>query len=156
MAMKASVFRRLMNLWPPFLFTGIAISRVSDDFRELDAQLKLHFWNRNTHGSHFGGSLFAMTDPFYALMLAQILGRDYVIWDKGATIDFRAPGRGTVTAQFRLDDAQIDAIRRATAGGKKHFPEFSVDVLDHSGAVVASVQKTLYVRRHRRAGPAGS
>ena len=151
--MKANIFRWLINLWPPFLFSGISVSRVTEDFRELDAQLKLHFYNRNTHGAHFGGSLFAMTDPFYALMLSQILGRDYVIWDKGATIDFRAPGRGTVTAHFRLSEAEIEAVRAETADGRKHFPEFSVDVIDHAGTIVASVHKTVYVRRHRKAGP---
>jgi len=149
MRIKASLFRWLINLWPPLLFSGIRVSRVSEDYRELDVRLTLRFWNRNTHGSHFGGSLFAMTDPFYALMLAQILGPGYVIWDKAATIDFRAPGRGTVTAHFRLDEARIEGIRQETADGRKHFPEFAVDVVDQSGTIVASVHKTLYVR-HRR------
>ncbi len=147
--MKAGTFRRLMNLWPPFLFTGIAVRRISDDFRDLDATLTLRFYNRNTHGSHFGGSLFAMTDPFYALMLAQILGPDYVIWDKAASIDFRLPAKGVVSAHFHLDEARIEAIRRETADGEKHFPKFAVEILDQSGAIVASVHKTLYVRRRR-------
>jgi acyl-coenzyme A thioesterase PaaI-like protein len=148
-SMKAGTFRRLMNLWPPFLFTGIAVRRISDDFRDLDATLTLRFYNRNTHGSHFGGSLFAMTDPFYALMLAQILGPDYVIWDKAASIDFRLPAKGVVSAHFHLDEARIEAIRRETADGEKHFPKFAVEILDQSGAIVASVHKTLYVRRRR-------
>ena len=91
--MNARKFRRIMNWWPPFLFSGISVARVSEDFREVDVRLKLHSWNCNTHRTHFGGNLFSMTDPFYALMLAKILGRGYVVWDKAASIDFRAPGR---------------------------------------------------------------
>jgi acyl-coenzyme A thioesterase PaaI-like protein len=147
--MKATLFRLGMNLWPPLLFSGISVRRVAPNFRDIEVQLKMGWLNRNTHGSHFGGSLFAMTDPFYALMLAQILGRDYVVWDKGATIDFRRPGRGIVTARFRLSEAEIETIRRETAEGKKHLPEFEAVVLDESGAVVCAVHKILYVRQRR-------
>jgi hypothetical protein len=148
--MKAKKFQRRLNRWPPFLFSGIRVTRVSDDFREIDVRLKLHSWNCNIHRTHFGGNLYAMTDPFYPLMLSWILGRGYLVWDKAATIDFRAPGKGTVTAHFRLDDAQIEAIRRETADGEKHLPEFTVDIVDDAGAVVAAVHKTLYVRQRRK------
>lgn len=147
--MRARTFFRLINFWPPLLFSGISVVRVSEDCHELDVQLRLRFWNRNSHGTHYGGSIYSMTDPFYALMLSQILGRDYVVWDKAAAIDFRAPGRGVIRAEFRLSEDQIAAIRAETADGRKHFPEFDVTVVDEAGHVVATVHKTLYVR-HRR------
>ena len=145
--MKAATFRNLLNLWPPLLFSGIAVRRVSEDFREIEAVLRQMPYNKSPSGAHFGGSLFAMTDPFYALMLARILGPGYTIWDKAASIDFVSPGRGTVSAVFTLDDATVDAVRAATAGGDKHLQDFSVVIRDGAGRVVATVQKTVYLRK---------
>lgn len=152
--MRAALFRRLMNLWPPFLFTGIRCTKLAEDWRSAEVELRLGRLNRNYVGVHFGGSLFAMTDPFYMLMLVKALGRDHVVWDKGAAIDFVAPGRGTVTARFRLDDARIEEIRRACADGAKTLPVFRVEVTDASGALVATVDRTVYVRRKRDAAAA--
>lgn len=151
--MKPDTFRRLMNLWPPFFFTGIRVTRIADDWREIDVELRLGRLNRNYVGTHFGGSLFAMTDPFYMLMLVHVLGRDYVVWDKAATIDYVKPGRGTVTAVFRLADERLAEIRAATADGSKALPVFRCDVLDPAGELVARVDRTLYVRRKRDAAP---
>lgn len=145
--MKASVLRRLINLWPPFLFTGIACTRLSADYREADVQLRLRWYNRNYVGTHFGGSLFAMTDPWYMLLLLKRLGPDYRVWDRHAAIEFIAPGRGTVRAQFRLDDATLNEIVERTADGEKYLPEFTINVVDERGELVARVRKTLYVRR---------
>jgi acyl-coenzyme A thioesterase PaaI-like protein len=149
--MKASVMRRLLNLWPPFLFTGIRIARISPDFHQADVTLTLRWYNRNYVGTHFGGSLFAMTDAMYALMLAKILGKEYTIWDQSASIDFLTPGRGVVTARFRLDDAVIQEIRDKTAGGEKYLPQFVIDVTGEQGEIVARVVKTVYVRKRKTA-----
>jgi acyl-coenzyme A thioesterase PaaI-like protein len=145
--MKARTFKTLINLWPPFLLTGIHATRVTPDYREVDCTLTLRWYNRNYVGTHFGGSLFAMTDPWYMLMLMQILGRDYFVWDQRASIDFLAPGRGKVTARFRIDDATLAEIAERTAEGEKYLHDFVVDVVDQKGEPVARVTKTLYIRR---------
>ena len=145
--MKAATFRNLLNLWPPFLFSGISIRRVAEDFREIEVVLRQLPVTKTPSGAHFGGSLFAMTDPFYALMLARMLGPGYTIWDKSASIDFVSPGRGTVSATFTLDAATIDAVRAATADGGKHLQAFSCVIRDAAGRVVATVEKTVYVRK---------
>lgn len=147
--MRADIFRWLVNCYPPFLLSGIHVSRISADYRALDVRLSLRWYNRNYVGTQFGGSLFAMTDPWYMLMLAQLLGRDYLVWDRRASIDFIAPGRGMVTAQFRLDDAMLQSIYANTANGEKYLPEFHVDIVDSSGAVIAHVDKTVYVRKKK-------
>jgi acyl-coenzyme A thioesterase PaaI-like protein len=139
--------RRLMNVWPPFLFTGVHVCTIADDWRHVEVELRAHWWNRNYVGVHFGGSLFAMTDPFWMLLTLHTLGRDYIVWDKAAEIVFRKPGRGTVRAHFRLDDATLDDIRAATAGGEKHLRWFETEILDGDGEVVARVRKQLHVRR---------
>lgn len=145
--MKASTLRRLINLWPPFLFTGIRCRRLSEDYREAEAELRLRWYNRNYVGTHFGGSLFAMTDPWYMLLLLRRLGPDYRVWDRQAAIEFVSPGRGTVHAQFRLDDATLAEVIEKTADGDKYLPEFTINVVDEAGDLVARIRKTVYVRR---------
>ena len=152
--MRAALFRRLMNLWPPFLFTGIRCTRLAEDWRSAEVELRLGLLNRNAVGVHFGGSLFAMTDPFYMLMLMKTLGSDHIVWDKSAAIDYVAPGRGTVTARFRLEQEKVDEIRRACADGAKTLPTFRVKVTNAQGELVATVDRTLYVRRKRSDRPA--
>ncbi|OWY37168.1 tetrameric acyl-CoA thioesterase [Xenophilus sp. AP218F] len=142
----------LFNLWPPFLGAGIRVRRLSPDFREAEVSMKLGLGNRNYVGTHFGGSLYAMTDPFYMLMLLRQLGRDYYVWDKSGSIDYVKPGRGVVSARFAIDQALVDEVRKATANGDRYLPELSVDVVDQQGELVARVRKTLYVRRKKSAG----
>ena len=124
----------------------------ADDFSDVVVELRLGRLNRNYVGTHFGGSLYAMCDPFYMLMLLHNLGGDYLVWDKEGRIEYLAPGRGTVNAHFTLGEARIAQIRAQASGGDRLLPEFEVDVTDQAGAVVAKVRKTLYVRlkpRHR-------
>jgi hypothetical protein len=105
---------RAINIWPPFLAAGIHV-RCGADMRSAEVEMRMHFWNRNYVGTHYGGSLYSMTDPFYMLMLMEDLGRDYIVWDKAATIRFRKPGKGTVRAEFRLTQEQLDDIRSTLA-----------------------------------------
>jgi hypothetical protein len=145
--------RRLVNLWPPFLGAGIRIKHIAPDMKAVDVEMKLRFWNANYVGTHFGGSLFAMTDPFYMLMLMANLGRDYIVWDKASSIRYRKPGKGTVRAEFRLSDAQVDDIRERLKTLPKYEPKFFVEVKDDQGIVIAEIEKLLHVRR-KDAAPA--
>ena len=151
--MNARLLRRGMGWWPPFLGAGIRVAHLSDDFREAVVELKLGLLNRNYVGTHFGGSLYTMTDPFFMIMLLHNLGGDYLVWDKSGSIEYVAPGRGTVRARFALTEARIAEIRAQAAGGEKIFPEFEVDVKDEAGAVVARVRKILYVRLKAKKRP---
>ena len=143
--------RLLFNCYPPYMMTGITVREIAPDWRRVVVQMGLHWYNRNYFGTHFGASLYAMTDPFYVIMLARNIGPDYVVWDRAAQIDFLRPGRGRVTASFELSPAMIDAVTAATAGGEKHEPTRPVQVRDEAGEDVARVAKTLYVRRKRPA-----
>ncbi len=151
--MKASTLRHGLNLWPPFLFAGIHVTRLDPDYRHAEVELRMRPWNRNYVGTHFGGSLFAMTDPFWMLLAMNALGRDYLVWDQAGAIEFVKPGRGTVRAVFELDPQTLEELRQATAGGEKCLRWFDTDILDASGERVAKVRKQLYVRlkRDRRA-----
>ena len=149
--MKASTLRRFFNVWPPFLFAGIRVREIAPDWRRARVQLKLTWYNRNYVRTHFGGNLFSMTDPFWMILVMHCLGRDYIVWDKAGTIDFVAPGREDVYADFVVDDAVLDEIRAATAGGEKYLRWFDIDVKTAGGDVVARVRKQLYVRRKKDA-----
>ena len=142
-----------MNLWPPFVGAGIHVRSISADWSEAVVELRARWLNRNYVGTHFGGSLFAMTDPFFALLLMHRLGAQYLVWDQAARIDFVAPGRGTVSARFHLPEERVAAIRAEAAGGAKALPEFEAEIRDGEGALVASVHKTLYVRLKPRYRP---
>ena len=136
-----------MNAWPPFLFSGIRITALADDFRHAGVELRQRWYNRNYVGTHFGGSLFAMTDPFWMLLTMRSLGRDYYVWDQAGEIRFLKPGRGTVRASFDLGEDMLEAMRAATAGGAKYLHWFDTEVVDEAGDVVAAVRKQVYVRR---------
>lgn len=142
-----SRLRRWINLWPPFLGAGIRLVDIAPDMKSADVEMKLRWWNANYVGTHFGGSLFAMTDAFYMLMLMANLGREYVVWDKAASIRYRKPGQGTVRAEFRLSDTALDDIREKLKTLPKYEPVFKVEVKDEEGTVIAEVEKVLHVRR---------
>ena len=142
----AHALRRWINFWPPFLGAGIRVKYIAPNMKAVDVEMKLRWWNANYVGSHFGGSLFAMTDAFYMLMVMANLGSDYVVWDKAAKIRYRKPGRGTVCAEFQLSDSQIEDIREKLKTLPKYEPIFSIDVKDEAGVVIAEVEKMLHVR----------
>lgn len=145
--LSAGLLRLGMNLWPPFVGAGIHVVEIAPDFRRVVVRLRRGLLNRNYFGTHYGGSLFSMTDPFYALMLLHNLERGYIVWDKAATVRFKAPGRSDVFASFELTDAQIAEVVAHTAGGAKYEPTWPIDVVDSEGLVIATVEKTLHIRR---------
>lgn len=147
--MSPTLLRWIFNLWPPFAASGIHVTGISRDWRHARVELRMRAWNRNYVRTHYGGNLFSMTDPFWMIMTLQSLGRDYIVWDQAGSIDFLKPGKGTVVADFRLDDAVLDTMRAATAEGGRYLHWFQTDILDGQGDVVARVRKQVYVRRKR-------
>lgn len=143
----ANVLRILANFWPPFRGAGIRIVYVSPDYREIKVRMKLRWYNKNYVGTHFGGSLYAMTDPFYMMILINNLGRRYIVWDKAAKIEFLKPGRGTVHTHFAFSEPEIREIKRKADELGKYVFDRPVNVVDDSGEVIATVSKTLYVRK---------
>lgn len=139
----------LLNFYPPYIGAGIKITHVSENWKSLDVVMNLRWYNRNAVGSHFGGSLYSMVDPHLMLMLMQILGRDYYVWDKSASIEYIAPCREQVRAEIRLSEQQIQEIRSLTAQGEKYLPEFTVDILGPNDQVIAKVIKQLYIRQKK-------
>lgn len=138
---------RWINFYPPFLGAGIRVLRRESDRYTVRVQMKETFYNHNALGTHFGGSLYAMCDPFFVLIMIHNLGRDYVVWDKSAAIEFLRPGRGTVSSTFHIPPETIEEIRRQADAGLKVTPVFNADIVDEKGETVARIEKNLYVRR---------
>ncbi len=140
------ITRMVFNQWPCIRGTGARVSYIAPDWSELRVKLPLNWRTRNYVGTIFGGSLYASVDPFLMLMLIERLGRDYVVWDKAATIRFRKPGTSTLTATFSIDDDEVADIRTAvdSAGGTLDRT-WQVDLVDADGVVHASVEKVLYI-----------
>ena len=145
--MNANLLRKGMNLWPPFLGAGITVEKISKDFRYAKVRLKHGILNRNIVGVHFGGSLFAMTDPFFMMMVSQNIGKRYIVWDQAAKIEFLKPGKGKVHATFEITQKQIDEIINLAKTGDKVLKDFVVDVKDKEEDTVARITKTLYIRK---------
>ncbi|HYD19750.1 MAG TPA: DUF4442 domain-containing protein [Patescibacteria group bacterium] len=140
-------FRRFINLWPPFLGGGIKVTKIGKDFNDITVEMKLRSWNSNYFGTHYGGSMFSMTDPFFALIATKNLGRDYIVWDKESSIKFKKPGVGKISAHFNISAEKLQEIRDFADKNPKVEPTFIVEIKDEKGDVVAEVSKTLYIRR---------
>lgn len=147
MKYSAKHLKRLLNWWPPLMGAGIRVNAINDDFSYAKVELKLRWYNRNYVKTHYGGSLFSMTDPFYMLMLMQRLGKDYIVWDKSASINFISPGKSHVYAEFSLDQENIDTIKEKTANGDKYLPQFVIRIYGEENETVAEVTRTLYIRK---------
>ncbi len=141
--------RASFRAYPPYAGAGVLVTHIAENASEVRVEMPLTDSNVNLVGTHFGGSLYSMVDPHLMILLIQRLGPDYVVWDKEANIDFRKPGLGTVHATIRITDEEVEAIRSATANGDKHLPQWTLEILNEQDEVVATVLKTLYVRRRR-------
>lgn len=143
-----------MNLWPPFWAAGIRVLDIGADWRSARVRLSLHWFNRNYFGTHSGGSLYALTDPFFALLIVESLGSEYIVWDKAAEIEFIKAVREPVYAELKIDDALLHSLRSEAASGAPVLRWLTCEVQTASGQCVARVRKQVYVRlkpqhRHR-------
>ena len=135
------------NLGPLYRGTGAHIMSISADWRDVRTRLPLSYRTRNYVGTIFGGAIYACVDPFYMVMLSNVLGQDYVVWDKAATIRFLKPGKATLYARVTLDDAELGAIRAALETARSIDRVYTVTLADAQGVVCAEVEKVIYIRR---------
>jgi acyl-coenzyme A thioesterase PaaI-like protein len=147
MTLSPNSLRHLLNFYPPYIGAGVKVEYISDDWRELHVSMKLRWYNRNIIGTHFGGSLYTMIDPHFMLLLMQLLGKGYLIWDKAADIEFIKASKEEVTAVFKISDAELNDIKANTDSGEKYFPIFQVEIRDKNNYLVAKATKTIYVKK---------
>jgi acyl-coenzyme A thioesterase PaaI-like protein len=146
---KSRKMRWGFNLFPAFRGTGGRVTYIASDFREARVRLPLNWRTRNYVGTIFGGSLYGAVDPMYMIMLIRILGPDYTVWDKAATIRFVRPGRSALYARFVIEEEEIQTIRRLLETAPSIDRVYRVDLTDAAGVVHAAVEKTIYIRKNK-------
>ena len=142
-----NLMMKLVNFYPPFLGAGIKVAYPKDDPYTIVVRMRLRFYNRNLFGTHFGGSLYAMADPFFVFVVTKNLGPGYLVWDKKATIEFLKPGRGRVTGRYHVPPEEIARVKALADGGETVEPVYTGEILADDSTLVARVTKTLWVRK---------
>jgi len=143
---RSRVTRWGFNWFPAYRGTGARIEYIASDWTEVRIRLPLSWRTRNYVGTIFGGSLYGAIDPIYMIMLIKLLGKDYEVWDKAAAIRFKKPGRSTLRATFRLDDGELDQIKRDVAASGRTERTYTVELKDGEGNVCMSCDKLLTIR----------
>jgi acyl-coenzyme A thioesterase PaaI-like protein len=138
-----------MNLFPAYWGSGGRVTYIAADFREVRVKVPLSWQTRNLVGTTFGGSMFAATDPIYMIMLIRLLGPEYVVWDKGGSIRFLKPGRGTLRARFVVPEDETDAIKEMLRSQRSIDRIYSVELVSDDETVHARVERTIYIRRNK-------
>jgi acyl-coenzyme A thioesterase PaaI-like protein len=144
------LMKRILNLYPPYLGAGVKITHIDENWKELHVSMSMHWFNRNIVGTHFGGSLYSMIDPHLMLLLMQLLGKEYSVWDKSADIEFVKASKKRVTSVIKVSDEDLEVIKRNTDNGDKYLPYFTVEIKDDNNDLVARVKKTIYIRKQHR------
>ncbi len=144
---RTRLTRWTFNWFPAYRGTGAWVTYIASDWREVRIKLPLNVQTYNYVGTIFGGSMYAAVDPFYMIMLIRNLGKDFVVWDKAATIRFKKPGRSTLYARFTLDEAELDAIRAESLMARSIDRVYRIDLTDAQGVVHAEIDKVIYIRR---------
>lgn len=144
--------RAALNIWPTYAACGVRVKHISNDWRRAVIVLKKGRLNSNYFGTQFGGTMFSMVDPFFAVMAYHALSDsgEYVVWDKAGEIEFVKPGHTDLRAELVITEDDLAQIRGAAQNGDKVLRWFSVDLTDTKGETVAKVRKQLYVRRRPR------
>lgn len=146
---KTRTFRWFFNLFPAFRGTGGRVVYIGEDWSEVRIKLPLSWRTRNYVGTIYGGSIYGSIDPIYMLMLMNILGKDYTVWDKAAKIRFKKPGKTTLFADFLLTADEIREIKQLAETQKSIDRVYNVELKDKVGVVHASIEKTLYIAKKR-------
>ncbi|OCH99416.1 DUF4442 domain-containing protein [Legionella jamestowniensis] len=150
MKLSARALRFILNCYPPFLGAGIKVETINSDFSFARVSMRFRWYNKNYMRTQFGGSLYSMTDPFFALMLIQRLGPEFVVWDKHGEINYIKPGESRVYADFVLKDEQVEHIKTTTVEKGKFLPVFHTEIYDEKKQTIATVKKMLYVKRKEK------
>ena len=141
------LYKHFFNFFPAYRGTGGRVVAISHDFKKVKIKLPLNWRSRNYVKTIYGGSIYGAVDPMYMLMLIKILGNDYIVWDKAATIRFIKPGRSTLFATFEIENEEIESIKKQLETERAIDRCYTVDLVNEEGVIHASVDKIIYLRK---------
>lgn len=137
----------MINWYPPYIGAGIKLKTVNEDKTRMEVELRKTWFNKNLFGTHFGGSLYAMCDPFFVFIVHNYLGKGYIVWDKSAEIKFKRPGTGKVKAVFEIPKIELEKLKLDVDEQGKLTVFYEAEIINEANKVVAQVRKELYVRK---------
>jgi hypothetical protein len=142
---EATLFKHGFNISPMYRRSVARIIYVSENLQEVVIKIPLNYKNRNYVGSIYGGSMLSATDPIYMTQLMNILGNDFVVWDKATTVRYKRPAREQVFAKFIFSDEEIIQIKNEIILKNEIDLIKKVNIVNKSDEVFAEVTKTIYI-----------
>ena len=142
---KATLFKIMFNVSPMYRRSCGRITHVSDDLHVVQVKIPLSYKNKNYVGSMFGGSLFSATDPIYMIQLMQILGKEYVVWDKSTEIRFKRPAYTHAYVTFEFNTNEITEIIEKVKQEKEIDWVKNLKITDGKDTVFTELNKTIYI-----------
>ena len=142
---KNTLFKILFNISPMYRRTNARLIDVSEDIHRVKIKISLNYKNRNYMGTMFGGSMLSATDPIYMIQLLQILGDDYVVWDKSTNIRFKKPANQHCYAIFEFTTEEINQIKNDVLQHNEINLVKNLSIESKSKNVYAVVEKTIYI-----------
>ena len=110
----------------------------------MHVSIRLNTRTRNRVGTVFGGSIYSSVDPYFMLLFMEVLGKDYIVWDKGASMKFVRPITGKVKCRFLITDELVAEVKQKVAAAGEYTFELPLKYEDEAGVVYATFTKTVY------------
>lgn len=139
-----------LRFYPPFLFQRIWVKSIQEDFMRIDIKIYKSFLNINSNRTIFGGTIFSAADPVYPLLFSQLFKLHglpkTITWLKSASIDYKKPGRSTLTLQVDIRKHQLEEALKKIRSDGKVVQSFTADIKDKTGEICATTKSEIYVR----------
>lgn len=142
---KSTIFKWGFNISPMYKRSCAKITHVSKDLKQVVVKIPLSWKNKNYVGTIFGGSLFSATDPIYMIQLIQILGDNFVVWDKATNIRFKRPANSDAFVNFVFSNEEIEKIKAEVLQKKEIDIIKNLLITDADKKVFVELDKTLYI-----------
>ncbi|WP_405267908.1 DUF4442 domain-containing protein [Cellulophaga sp. Ld12] len=142
----ATLFKYGFNFSPMYRRTTARIILISKDLLHIRIKLPISYKNKNYVSSIFGGSMFAAVDPIPMVQLMNLIGDDYVVWDKAAEIRFKKPAKENLYANFNYTLAEVAEIKkRVEANNEIEIVKHTALTNKENTITFCEVTKTIYI-----------
>lgn len=140
------LFKYGFNWSPMYRRSTGRVHTVSKDLSRITIKIPLSWKNKNYVGTIFGGSMFAAVDPIPMVQLINLLGDNYVVWDKSATIKFKRPANETLYGEFIFSSEELGSIKsRVGNDGEIEITKSTILTNKDGTKEFCVVDKTLYI-----------
>ena len=143
---KHQLFKYGFNFSPMYRRSTARIIYASKDLLHIKIKLPISYKNKNYVNSIFGGSMFSAVDPIPMVQLINLIGEDYVVWDKSAEIFFKKPAKEDLYAYFEFTHSELEEIKKQVA--EKNEIEIVKTTLltdKHNTHIYCEIKKKVYI-----------